>query len=223
MNGSREDLGFAHRFEAGEDPTGPTLLLLHGTGGDEHDLIPLGRTLAPTANLLSPRGQVLERGVAPRWFRREAEGVFDVADLVARTGELADFVCAAASHHGFEPTRVIAAGFSNGANIAAALLLLGHEVLRGAALFAPTVPLRPERLPDASTVGVFISAGRRDPICPPEQAEALAALLSEAGAAVEVRWHDGGHLLATGHVTLARAWCAKLLAATAADPGLSPP
>jgi phospholipase/carboxylesterase len=223
VNGSSEGLGFAHRFEAGEDPAGPTLLLLHGTGGDEHDLIPLGRALAPTANLLAPRGQVLERGVAPRWFRREAEGRFDVDDLVDRAGELADFVRAAATQHGFEPTRVIAAGFSNGANIAAALLLLGHDVLRGAVLFAPMIPLRPQVLPDASTVGVFISAGRRDPICPPEQAEELAALLSEAGAAVEVRWHDGGHHLATGHVALAREWCAKLLTATAADPGASPP
>jgi predicted esterase len=211
-----EDLGFVHVFEPGEQETPITLLLLHGTGGDERDLLPLGRVLAPGAALLSPRGKVLERGM-PRFFRRLAEGVFDEADLIARAEELAAFVQRAASRYDRDPQRMVAVGFSNGANIAGALLLLQPQTLRAAALFAPMVPLEPPTLPDLSGVAAFLSAGRGDPIAPPAQAERMAALLTEAGAATELHWHGGGHEVPNGHVALCRSWFAKLQAATGAD------
>jgi len=201
---------FPHRFEPGPGPA--TLLLLHGTGGNEDDLLPLGRALAPGANRLSPRGQVLEDGM-PRFFRRLAEGVFDEDDLRRRAADLAAFVGEAADHHGFDPGKVVAAGFSNGANIAGALLLLHPGVLRGAALFAPMVPLLPSPLPDLRGVAVHVSAGRADPIAPPADARRLAALLTEAGAAVELSWHPGGHQLGPAQVRGAAAWLAGLLPA----------
>ena len=131
---SSVDLGFVHRFDAGTDPHAPTLLLLHGTGGDENDLIPLGRAIAPRAALLSPRGKVLEHGM-PRFFRRLAEGVFDQDDLKRRTEELAAFIEAASREYGIQQEQVIAVGFSNGANIAASMLLLRPEILSAAILF----------------------------------------------------------------------------------------
>jgi predicted esterase len=219
---------FVHLFEPAARHGALTLLLLHGTGGDERDLLGLGRALSGSAALLSPRGQVLERGM-PRFFRRLAEGVFDEEDVVRRAGGLAAFVGDAADRYGFDPHRVVAVGFSNGANIAGALLLLHPGVLRGAALFAPMVPLGSGtigggdrgawdgRLPDLSGVAAFLSAGRRDPIAPPESAERMAGLLHDAGAATELHWHDGGHALPPAHVGLARAWLAKLAAATGAD------
>jgi phospholipase/carboxylesterase len=210
-----------HQPPTDDDPV--TLLLLHGTGADEHDLLPLGRMLSPTARLLSPRGKVVEQGM-PRWFRRHAEGLFDTEDLIARTDELADALPAAASTYGFDRTRLIAAGFSNGANIAAATLLLRPETFRAALLFAPMVPLRTDQLPsgglpDLSTTAVFLSAGRRDPICPPEQAEELAVMLHDAGAAVELAWHDGGHELTRPIADAARSWLGDLRHATASEVG----
>lgn len=212
---------FPHRFVAGEDAAAPTLLLLHGTGGDEDDLLPLGRHLSPASGMLSPRGQVRENGMN-RWFRRLAEGVFDEEDVVARAGELAEFVGAAAAEHGFDPTKVLAVGFSNGANIAAALLLLHPRVLRGAVLFSSMLPLRPAAVPDLSHAAVYMSSGRIDPMAPPEQAEALAALLTDAGAAVTLDWHDAGHRLAPERLPSARAWLDKLAAATAGDSSALP-
>src|SRR5437588_9417037 len=147
---------FIHEFVPGSSER--TLLLLHGTGGNERDLIPLGHELDPGAALLSPRGKVLEHGM-PRFFRRLAEGVFDLEDLTRRTHELADFVADAATRYGFDPRNVIAVGFSNGANIAASLLLLRPETLAAAVLFRPMIPLVPETLPDLSRVPVFIAAG----------------------------------------------------------------
>jgi phospholipase/carboxylesterase len=214
-----QDLGFAHRFDPGGRPDAATLLLLHGTGGDEEMMVPLGRRLASGAHLLSPRGNVLEDGVRNRYFRRHDEGVFDTDDLRHRAHELADFVGAATARYQVRPETVVAAGFSNGANIAGAVLLLRPETLRGAVLFAPMVPLRPEALPDLSGAAVFISAGRRDPICPPELAEELATLLTDAGAAVELRFHPGAHEVTAGQVDAAAGWMTKLLAATTADPG----
>lgn len=220
---STDDLGFVHRWEPGGDPDGLVLLLLHGTGADENDLVPLGRMLAPDASYLSPRGEVRERGVVNRWFARHAEGVLDTDDLRVRAEELAGFVDRAGQTYGFDRRQVVAAGFSNGANIAAAMLLLGHVCVRGAALFAPMLPVEPDERADLSSVGVLLSAGRQDPICPPEQAEQLATLLTDAGAAVELHFHPGGHQLARSHVALARRWITKLSAATAMDPGDSPP
>jgi phospholipase/carboxylesterase len=195
------------------DPSAPTLLLLHGTGADEHDLLPLTDHLGHAGAVLSPRGRVLEHGMN-RWFRRLAEGVFDTDDVVRRAGELAGFVRAATAEHGLDPGSVVAVGFSNGANIAAAVLLLHPEVLRGAILFSSMLPLRPAELPDLSSASVHMSAGRVDPMAPAEAAEALAALLTDAGAAVDLRWHDRGHSIDLAQVEAAAAWLAKLRAAT---------
>ena len=209
------------------EPGGPlTLVLLHGTGADERDLLPLGRFLADDATLLSPRGNVLE-GPMPRWFARHAEGVLDTADVIRRAHELADWVEVAVAHHGLDPTRLVAAGFSNGANIAAATLLLRPATFRAAALFAPMVPLRDGDLSaheqpvrgDLSPTSVFVSAGRHDPICAPEQAEELAGMLDERGAAVELAWHDGGHQLPRDHAVQAREWLTRWQAASATEPG----
>ena len=197
---------FTHRFEpAPESRTARTLLLLHGTGGDESDLLPLGKLLHPEANRLSPRGRVLERGM-PRFFRRLAEGVFDQEDLRLRTTELAEFIEAGAQEYGFDPQNVIAVGYSNGANIAASLLLRQPEILAGAILFHPMVPFEPEALPDLSGKPIFIGAGENDPIVPSANTEALAALFQRSGADVSLYWHRGGHSLTQDEVHAAQTW-----------------
>jgi predicted esterase len=211
-----DTLTHVHRPPSDDDRL--TLLLLHGTGADEQNLLPVGELLAPTARLLSPRGRVLEQGM-PRWFRRHAEGVFDVEDLRARTHELADWLDTACGEYDADATRVVATGFSNGANIAGALLLLRPRALRAAVLFAPMLPLEPDALPDLGHAAVFVSAGRHDPICPPEQVERLASLLTDAGASVELRWHDGGHELTLDHAQAARDWLGRWRAGSATDLG----
>lgn len=202
---------YQHVFQPASDTTSPTtLLLLHGTGGDEHDLLPLGNLLAPGAAVLSPRGNVLERGM-PRFFRRLAEGVFDLDDLRLRAGELAQFVGEAAAAYGRDPSRVIAVGFSNGANIAAAVMLLHPGVLHAGVLLAPMVPLVPEPLPELTGTGIFIGAGLQDPIAPRTQPEALAELFTRAHADVTVDWHPGGHQLVPSTVQAAQRWLAPRL------------
>src|SRR5690606_9766709 len=209
-----EALGFVHRYipPAADGPAagGTTLLLLHGTGGDENDLLPLGRLLLPGAGMVSPRGKVLENG-APRFFRRLAEGVFDQEDLARRTNELAAFVRAAAETYQLDRDRIVAVGFSNGANIAASLLLRHPGVLRGAVLLSPMVPFEPEQLPDLSGTSVFIGAGRTDPLVPAELAERLADLLRQAGADVTLHWEPGGHAVTREEVEEARQWIARCL------------
>lgn len=194
---------FIYRWVPGT--SGETVLLLHGTGGDESSLVELGRILRPDANLLSPRGQVLEGGSMPRFFRRLAEGVFDVPDLVARTDDLARFVQQSAARYGFDPARVTAVGFSNGANIAASLLLLHPGVLKRAVLLRAMVPLEPEpkRIDGTS---VWLGAGRHDPIVPPANTARLAELLEERGAAVKIDWREAGHQLAPGEVEAIQHW-----------------
>ncbi len=198
---------FIHEFIPGS--SNRTLLLLHGTGGNERDLIPLGRELDPTAALLSPRGKVLENGI-PRFFRRLAEGVFDLEDLKNRTNELADFVAAAAQHYGFAADKVVAAGYSNGANIAASLLLLRPEVLSVAILFRAMVPLIPETKPNLSSANVWIGAGSYDPIIPTSETKRLAELLRSAGADVTLRYFPAGHELTPDDVEAARDWLTLL-------------
>lgn len=197
------DLGFIHRFEPGS--SGDTLLVLHGTGGDESDLIPLARRLAPHDNLLSPRGSVLENGM-PRFFRRLDIGVFDEDDLARRAQDLGRFVRAAADRYGFDPRCVRALGYSNGANMAAALLLLDPDLLAGAALLRAVLPLVPPRPPNLTGARVLIAAGRRDPYAPVERVEALAARLREAGADVDLRWSDRGHELAPEEIDQTATW-----------------
>jgi phospholipase/carboxylesterase len=196
-------LSFVHRYEAATRPGKAPLLLLHGTGGNEDDLLDLGRTLSPGAALLSPRGQVLENG-RPRFFRRLAEGVFDEADVVRRAGELAGFVTASRDAYGL--AQPIALGFSNGANIAAATLLLHPDVLAGAVLLRPMVPLK--ELPSTSLAGtpVLMLSGAMDPIVPVDDPKRLAGRLAMAGARVEHRILPTGHGLTRGDLELAGAW-----------------
>jgi phospholipase/carboxylesterase len=196
-----------HEFVPGT--SGRTLLLLHGTGGNEHDLIPLGRELDPNAALLSPRGKILENGM-PRFFRRLAEGVFDVDDLKQRTNELADFVAAAVRRYKLAADWVVAVGYSNGANIAASTLLLRPEILRAAILFRAMVPLVPDNLPNLSPVRVWIGAGNQDAIIPTSETQRLVELLRHAGADVTVRFANAGHGLINDDVTTARDWLEKL-------------
>jgi len=196
---------FIHTFVPGTSAR--TLLLLHGTGGTENDLVPLGRSLDPAAALLSPRGKVLENGM-PRFFRRLAEGVFDEEDLVRRTHELAEFVAAMVAERDLNPKRIFAVGYSNGANIAGGLLLLRPETLSGAALLRPMVPLVPPTMPDLSGKPVLIAAGRHDPIVPAEEAGALATLLREARAEVTTAFEDAGHGLTQATVETTRHWLA---------------
>ena len=194
---------FIHEFVPGRSER--TLLLLHGTGGNERDLLSLGRELDQNASLLSPRGQVLENGM-PRFFRRLAEGVFDLEDLKRRTHELADFVAAAAEHYQFSAEQVIAVGYSNGANIAASILLLRPQTLHGAILFRAMVPLMPPAQPDLSSVRVWIGAGDQDPIIPTSESQRLAELLRGSGAHVTVRFFNAGHNLTNDEIEAARDW-----------------
>lgn len=189
-----------HIFHPG---TSPALLLLHGTGGDESDLIPLGQLLRPGAALLSPRGQVLENG-QPRFFRRLAPGVFDEDDLIRRTHELADFVAdqSASRHLG----KIIAVGYSNGANIAASMLLLRPDVLSGAILFRAMLPLEPPQPPQLEQTPVLLLAGRDDNMIPQDSTQRLAVLLEHAGASVTLEWRHTGHRLEQAEFTLAREW-----------------
>src|SRR6188474_3020272 len=198
---------FIHDFVPGN--SNRTLLLLHGTGGNERDLIALGRELDPNAALLSPRGKVLENGM-PRFFRRLAEGVFDLEDLKYRANELADFVVAAGKHYGFTSDNVVAVGYSNGANIAASMLLLRPEIMHAAILFRAMVPLVPDRLPDLSSVRVWIGAGDQDPIMPASEAQRLVELLRRAGADVTIRFANAGHGLTNNDLEAARHWLGEL-------------
>ncbi len=204
MKRSSADLGFIHRFSPGKG-SNLTLLLLHGTGGDEDDLITLGIALAPNASLLSPRGKVIENGM-PRFFRRLAEGVFDVEDLKFRSKELADFVKVASVRYGFESKSVVLVGYSNGANIAAGMLLTGALLPAGALLFRPMVPLTPDELPDLKGMPIFISAGRFDQVVPRGEAERLSRLLGDAGAEVTLNWENATHALAEQEVKKAANW-----------------
>jgi len=199
------ELGFIHRFIPAKRDGANTLLVLHGTGGDEDDLLSLGRMIDGEAAILSPRGKVLENGM-PRFFRRLAEGVFDVEDLRFRTAELADFVSAASKKYGFDPRSVVGLGYSNGANIGASLLLLRPEALSLAILFRAMLPLKPDKKPDLSGKKVFISAGRYDSMIPREGTIALQKMLGDAGAEVTMNWEDSTHSLTSVEVGKAKEW-----------------
>lgn len=194
-----------HLFQPGTDSNAPVLLLLHGTGGTEHDLLSLGQLLSPSSAVLSVRGNVLENGM-PRFFRRLAEGVFDVEDLKFRTTELYDFIDEASETYGFNRNNVVAVGYSNGANIAGSLLFHYADALRGAVLHHPMVPLRGIALPDLMNVPIFISAGTNDPICSAAESEELQSLLQDAGASVTVHWESNGHRLTSSEVQRAAEW-----------------
>ena len=197
------DLGFIHRYIPATQPGKPPLLLLHGTGGDENDLIPLAAQLSPGSALLSPRGKVTENGM-PRFFRRLAEGVFDLADLKVRTAELADFIAAARMAYGIEAP--VAVGFSNGANIAAALLLTRPQVLHGAVLLRAMLPFEPEPLPDLAGKPVLLLSGSNDTMISAAGRERLAAVLQAAGADLVYKVLPTGHNLTQNDLNLAAQW-----------------
>jgi len=194
-----------HVYKQGTNANAPTLLLLHGTGGNERDLLPLADRIDSEASVLSVKGNVSENGM-PRFFRRLAEGVFDEEDLLFRTQELHDFVNEASETYAFDRSRVIAVGYSNGANIAASLLFHIPGAFQGAILHHPMVPRRGVALPDLSGVPAFLGAGRNDPICPASETEELSALLGGAGADVHVHWENYGHQLTGTEVAAAAAW-----------------
>jgi phospholipase/carboxylesterase len=198
-----EALSFVHRFEPGADPHARPVLLLHGTGGDENDLVPLGRVVAPNAPLLSPRGKVLENGMT-RYFRRVAGGVFDEEDVRHRALELADFIAEARGHYGLSSP--VALGYSNGANTAAAILLLRPEALAGAILLRATLPLKETEPVDLTGKPALIITGASDPMMSPERAARLAARLQQYGAMVEHRTVPVGHELSQADVSLAKQW-----------------
>jgi predicted esterase len=202
-------LSFVHHFEAGT--SSHTLLLLHGTGGNEHDLVPLAHQMAPGAAVLSPRGKVLENG-APRFFRRLAMGIFDEEDLKAQAADLARFVQDAAHQYRLDASQVYALGYSNGANMAAALMLLHPEVLAGAVLLRPVLPLEVAPLPNLTGKTAFLAAGTQDAWSPSARVQALADCLEQAGAHVQLRWQQGGHQLYPEELSAAKAWLDQNLA-----------
>lgn len=195
-----------HIFKKGSEKV---LLLLHGTGGTENDLLPVAEMIDPDASVLSVRGNVSENGM-PRFFRRLAEGVFDEKDLIFRTKELHQFLGEAAEKYGFDRRQVIAVGYSNGANIAGSLLFHYKDSLKGAILYHPMVPRRGVALPDLRSVPVFIGAGKNDPICPASETEELSSLLTKANAHVEVHWEHQGHQLTHSEVSASKKWYDKL-------------
>jgi predicted esterase len=205
MNAQTSRPDAIHRFVQGTDASGATLLLLHGTGGNEDDLLPIGPMIAPGASLLSPRGNVLENGM-PRFFRRFAEGQFDQQDLAFRTDELARFIQAASDHYGFDSKQVFAVGFSNGANIASSLMLCHPELLAGGILIRGMVPFRPTESLNLLGKPVLLLNGTLDPIAPPEEAEALQSILRNANADVQLHWQSAGHGLTQGDLAAARQW-----------------
>lgn len=194
-----------HIFNKGQIPTKPTLLLLHGTGGNELDLLPLAGTIDDEANVLSVRGNVLENGM-PRFFRRLAEGVFDEEDLIFRTKELNDFLDEAAEKYDFDRDNILAIGYSNGANIAASLLFHYQHALKGGILHHPMVPRKGIDLPDLTGKSVFIAAGTNDPICSPMESTELQSLLEKANSKVELHWENRGHQLTRQEVEAAGTW-----------------
>ena len=206
MATSQTDLGFVHRFIPATEPGKPPLLLLHGTGGDENDLLPLAARVAPGAAVLSPRGKVLEHGM-PRFFRRSGEGQWDLADLKQRTAELAEFLKQAREAYGIE--KPIALGYSNGANIAWSLMLAEPQALAGAILMRAMLPFDPRPLPDLAGLPVLMLTGRHDELIPPQQAGLLAALLGEAGANASFEMLEANHGLTGEDLKLAAEWFAQ--------------
>lgn len=194
-----------HIFEKGKNSSKTTLLLLHGTGGNELDLLPLAGKIDEDASVLSVRGNVSENGM-PRFFRRLAEGIFDEEDLIFRTKELYEFLDEAAVKYSFDRKNIVAIGYSNGANIAASMMFHYDDALKAAVLHHPMVPRRGIGLPDLSGSHVFIGAGTNDPICPAEESEELKSLLGNAGAEVHLHWENMGHQLSFKEVDAAAKW-----------------
>ncbi|MDZ4724186.1 MAG: alpha/beta hydrolase [candidate division Zixibacteria bacterium] len=206
---SKPTLDFIHKYIPPGNPASKlTILLLHGTGGDESDLLPLGKMLAPSAGILSPRGKVLENGM-PRFFRRFAEGVLDLEDLKVRANELAQFITSASEEYGFDKNRIVAVGYSNGANIANALLLEAPGLCAGGLLLRAMKTLDPHPRPNLSGTKALICEGRHDPTMPPGSGEDLADILKQSGAQVLVHWLDTGHQLTSEDIVVGQEWLAQ--------------
>jgi phospholipase/carboxylesterase len=202
------DLTFFHRYIPATQTGLPPLLLLHGTGGDENDLLPLGQELLPGAALLSPRGKVIEHGM-PRFFRRLAEGVFDLEDLKQRTGELAGFIAEARKAYGLPAPFVV--GFSNGANIAASLLLSQPDALAGAVLFRAMLPFEPSAVPKLTGKPVLLLSGSSDQMIPAASTKRLVEVLQTAGANLAYKTIPTGHGLTQNDLVIASQWLRKTL------------
>ena len=194
-----------HIYKGNSSPY--TFLLLHGTGGDEHDLLSLAQYINPKYNVLSVRGEIQENGMN-RFFKRLSEGIFDEEDLVFRTHQLKEFVDLKAIEYGFDHSKVIALGYSNGANIAASILFHYQDAFDKAILLHPMVPIHKE-LPDLTNVEIFIGAGKNDPICPPEQSIELERLFIKANAKVQLHWENNGHRLIQGELDAVKDWLSK--------------
>ena len=202
------DLGFIHRYISSEDAgSGDTLVVLHGTGGDENALVGIGNAVSPGAAILSPRGKVLENG-APRFFRRLSEGVFDPQEVRSRGEELAQFIRDAVVAYNLDPGRLFALGYSNGANAASTVMLVEPGLLQGAILLRPMLVYQPEQLPVLSGSSALISAGRMDPIVPPQSVEKLNTLLHSAGCEVTLNWQLAAHNLLPSEIREATNWLA---------------
>jgi phospholipase/carboxylesterase len=201
-------MSMIHIFQKGAHLSAPTLVLFHGTGGTEKDLLPLANKISPASSVLSLRGNVSENGM-PRFFKRLAEGVFDIEDLILRTKEVNDFLDQAAEQYYFDRGNLVAVGYSNGANIAGSLLFHYEHALKGAILHHPMVPRRGIELPNLAGIPVFIAAGTNDPLCQPQESVDLEKLLSEAGASVTLHWEDFGHQLTSSEVEAAASWFRK--------------
>ena len=194
-------------------PGAPLLLTFHGTGGSERQFHGLAESLLPGAHIVSPRGDVSERGAA-RFFRRTGEGVYNMADLARATGKMAGFIAGETARTGAE--RVAAFGYSNGANILAAVALQRPDLVDDIALMHPLIPWSPDPQPGLAGTRVLVTAGRRDPICPAPMTEALLAYLEAQGAEVTAHWHEGGHEIREGEVTALQHFLAPLATSAAA-------
>lgn len=194
-----------HKFIKGTNPTKPTLLLLHGTGGDENDLIPVGKMIDADANILSVRGEVIENGM-PRFFKRLAPGVFDEQDLMYRTSQLHDFIDQASKTYDFDRSDVIAIGYSNGANIAANMLMQIPYSLSGAILMHPMLPRQGGAVPSLKGIQVLITAGNNDPIVPLQSTQALKKVLDDHEASVSLSWFKFGHKLSSEEMQFVIKW-----------------
>jgi phospholipase/carboxylesterase len=191
---------YIHASLPGE-PGGPLLFAFHGTGGDENQLMELARDVAPQATIISPRGDVSEQGAA-RFFRRTGEGVYDMDDLARATAKMAAFV--QAHVEAAKPSAVLGIGYSNGANILASVLFADPDLFDRAALMHPLIPFEPQVKGSLAGKQILITAGRRDPICPPTLTNRLDAHLRATAAAVTLDWHEGGHELRPNEIEAAR-------------------
>ena len=197
-------LGFIHKYIPPANPLSlDTLVLFHGTGGDEDSMVQIGSTVSQESGLLSPRGKILENGM-PRFFRRLSEGVFDHEDMKDRTIELVKFINSASKEYGYDLRKLSALGYSNGANIAASIILTFPGVFKNAVLFHPMIPFKPDNLPDLSGTRILITAGTNDPVVNPEESEGLKELFQDSGAIMEILWSDKGHSLTQEELERAR-------------------